>query len=716
MDKVHFNLPEKFPAKEIFFLFFTIVAWLIFRNPLNDFFAKNVLSVIFPGELQASERWGLGLLAVLVLLLFIYLHQRQYTIKKNTLIKLLPLFVFYLFERVCYDDFTFFKLWAGSPFAFADIFLIEIVAGGLRLLETKTTPKEEKERNYEEAIRNISHDDLKRFPIAEELVKSICEKECNFMGSLAVGIIGPWGSGKTSFLFFITEAIKQKPAKLPILINFKPWLVDGESEIIKEFFRTLKFELLEYSDEFSSSINEYVKLISKASKNQYLEAVVEFFDKKDEPAWHAKEKLKNVIEKLNRPIYIFIDDMDRLTPNEILQVLKIIRSTGSFSNITYFVAFDMEYVLASLGELKIHNPEDYLQKIFPTERHLPAIGRKKIREYIVERFNAHLTDEQFNDFRRQAQLLVNTDFYEESSFIDRHITNYREVNNLVNCFVQNSFELIGEVNFLDFLFSMVILIENSRLYNLLALRGDYLTIRENSTSLELAFANEKYEIGEVCSKAGVPYSIKWEKTLIQKFRSETEEDTGKKPEEVLPDQPHKEGSKSERGFANRFPINEEKYFDRYFNLKLVDGEIPEKEFLSFLKNSFINNKALISAWKKKGLLRYVILKCRGISGLSEENWVEFLKSYLWVVSELEGNQLRDGAKIIFRDIVFDGLNFRPDRPKALTIFNKIVPPVFNCDEIPKHVRLSYAINLTDIDAKNEALNEIITKLEQELAE
>ncbi|MBI2419375.1 MAG: hypothetical protein HYV28_16050 [Ignavibacteriales bacterium] len=627
MDKSHFKLPEKFPAKEIFFLFFAIVIWLIFRTPLNDFFAKNILSVLFPRELQTSARVGLYILIVLVPLLFMYLNHRQYSIQFSTLIKLFPLVAFYFIERTCFEDFIFFRLFDAFPVAFADIFLVEIVACGLRLLKTKTTTKEEKDWNCAEAIRNILHDDLQRYPIAAELAKTVHERKKNCTEAIAVGVIGQWGSGKSSFLFLIKEAIKQlEQKKTPVIIDFNPWLVDGESDIIQDFFRTLRFELGKYSGAFSSSINKYVRLISKATKNQYLESIVDFFDTNEEPAGNAKMELNNLVKDINHDIYIFIDDIDRLTPNEILQVLKIIRSTGSFSNITYFVAFDKGYVSASLDGLKIHEPIFYLEKIFPSQRQLPAIGSKKIRKRMVEAFQESALPPAFLE---EVTHLIEGKPSIEDDFIDVYIRTFRDVHILVNTFANHISNLKDDVNFRDFLFVTTLYVKNKKLFELLKDNKERI-FGTDETRHRLTIPENLEELEKLCKDNGVNLDARIQQSLNFLFPRGGFLEHNKR-ENRLEQYANQEPLK----FKDPFTISDTSYYTRYFELNLDTYDLSLEKYYEIQNKTFEENKIEITNLLNHGTLVGFFERIQENDMVTGgDRKIDFLKTYIFALLQL----------------------------------------------------------------------------------
>jgi len=48
------------------------------------------------------------------------------------------------------------------------------------------------------------------------------------------------------------------------------------------------------------------------------------------------------LRQATTPLYIFIDDLDRVTAEEFCAVIRSIKAVADFPNITYVLAFDAE--------------------------------------------------------------------------------------------------------------------------------------------------------------------------------------------------------------------------------------------------------------------------------------------------------------------------------------------------------------------------------------
>lgn len=53
--------------------------------------------------------------------------------------------------------------------------------------------------------------------------------------SFVIGIEGEWGSGKSSFINLVSDALR-KPGNAPEIVRFLPWLISSREGLLKELF------------------------------------------------------------------------------------------------------------------------------------------------------------------------------------------------------------------------------------------------------------------------------------------------------------------------------------------------------------------------------------------------------------------------------------------------------------------------------------------------
>ncbi len=87
-------------------------------------------------------------------------------------------------------------------------------------------------------IRRPEEDALGRTKAAQ----SFADQTLSFDASegAVVGVIGPWGCGKTSFVNLARSHLKD--ADVPIL-DFNPWMFSGTEQLVESFFIELSTQL-----------------------------------------------------------------------------------------------------------------------------------------------------------------------------------------------------------------------------------------------------------------------------------------------------------------------------------------------------------------------------------------------------------------------------------------------------------------------------------------
>ena len=80
-----------------------------------------------------------------------------------------------------------------------------------------------------------------------------------------------------------------------------------------------------------------------------------------------------------------IDDLDRLSKDEILIVFKLVKLLADFENITYVVAIDFNQV-NSLLSLNSNDASKYLEKIFSSIIEVPELPPQLLRSFTTSEF------------------------------------------------------------------------------------------------------------------------------------------------------------------------------------------------------------------------------------------------------------------------------------------------------------------------------------------
>lgn len=231
---------------------------------------------------------------------------------------------------------------------------------------------------------DVSEDLYKRGQFISHIVKHLIHTQT--MSSFSIGIIGGWGSGKTNVIERIKTELKTDPKN--IIININPWQQNGISNTITTFFDTLKDNLSYLGNSISKPINRYYNIILKENySNNYINLISHLL-KFNQKGTNEHQIINDLIKISNKKIFVFIDDIDRLTSSEIIETFSFIRNTANFNNTFFIVPFDRNYIVNVLRKSnQFHNENEYLNKIFQLEINLPEF--QKI--FYADEIRKHLT-------------------------------------------------------------------------------------------------------------------------------------------------------------------------------------------------------------------------------------------------------------------------------------------------------------------------------------
>lgn len=268
---------------------------------------------------------------------------------------------------------------------------------------------------HDHPVDSVSGDLFRRSEFAlrlASLIKNRVDKE-----SVVIGINGKWGEGKTTVLNFIAEDLKSSYPNT-IVIKFNPWRFSEESKLLDIFFTTI-------SKDLSNSLNSEEKKAGMSSHErkedikrmadilgEYGDAISEIpfpvtnwlgkivkATAKKVSATELEEKKKNLsdlISKYKRKIVVIIDDIDRLSKDEVYSIFRLVKLSGDFNHFVYLLAYDEEMVSAAIGHRFGDGDKaagrSFLEKIVQIPVKLPEITFQDLNRFFAVSFEKILND------------------------------------------------------------------------------------------------------------------------------------------------------------------------------------------------------------------------------------------------------------------------------------------------------------------------------------
>jgi predicted KAP-like P-loop ATPase len=209
--------------------------------------------------------------------------------------------------------------------------------------------------------------------------------------------------------------LRSRRAGSPQIVNFSPWQVSGSGNLIEPFFDELAGIFPKEDDQFDglrAKLSVYAKRLSQLVRAatpiaaltalfkpnlqeqiaigsiaaeqtaQLVEAIAEAAKRSHEgepkSLSELKAELKESLASLQRPVLVVIDDIDRLTTDEILHVFQLVKVNADFPNLVYLLLFERSIIEKALDRISGGCGYEFLQKIVQVEFHVPHAHRKAV--------------------------------------------------------------------------------------------------------------------------------------------------------------------------------------------------------------------------------------------------------------------------------------------------------------------------------------------------
>ncbi|WP_198141869.1 P-loop NTPase fold protein [Porphyromonas sp. oral taxon 278] len=194
-------------------------------------------------------------------------------------------------------------------------------------------------------------------------------------GSLTVGILAPWGRGKTSFINLLRKRLEKDGG---IIISFNPRGSKSVSSIPEDFFDSFAKELSRHYLGFGLLLARYTKHIGLLNQYEWTRPLGSLLTLL--LPGKEQEAVNRTLRELGKRVYVLLDDLDRLSGEEILEVLKLIDRNASFSNTVFITAYDKAYVNNVLKKHLDHGLDhSFIDKYISWEIPLPELDKEMLK-------------------------------------------------------------------------------------------------------------------------------------------------------------------------------------------------------------------------------------------------------------------------------------------------------------------------------------------------
>lgn len=330
------------------------------------------------------------------------------------------------------------------------------------LIKRKSSQKDNEDRILpDEPITSMGQDKLQRKKFVVDLSKIILTLPSELTGSFTIGLNGSWGEGKTSVINLLIEKLKESTGFNDnfLLIQFDPWCFGDEKAILNAFYDQLEKAFLEQFifAGFKKSIARYLMLISTGVsflgfKFDIHSPIITFAK--------TKKQIENYIQKAGKKVLIIIDDIDRLQPDEMALVFKLVRNNTNFENAIFLLSFDTAIVEKALKE-KCNIDRDFLEKIINKPIPLPEIEQQSIDDYILKEIKQLLKAIDIPEDERAKLVNKFSNIYRITIKMQKLFRTIRVAKRYINSLYSSLPSVKSEVYLIDFL-----LLESLKLFHM----------------------------------------------------------------------------------------------------------------------------------------------------------------------------------------------------------------------------------------------------------
>jgi energy-coupling factor transporter ATP-binding protein EcfA2 len=241
---------------------------------------------------------------------------------------------------------------------------------------------------------------------------------------VTVGVVGWWGSGKSTILGLIERALREQEGA--VVVDTRPWeydpATDPKATLIAEVLAALharakasktlsqdikdRFQMLAGRVRWSKAIALVANSALSVSLPK-IEEVVGIFGSGEEPSDPTLQGFRDEFAELLdqfpeiKRVVVVVDDLDRCLPPSVIATLEAIKLFLSVPKMAFVLAYDDRLVTHAIAERYQPSPRatemasEYLEKIVQIPVPVPALGLGDTEAYLaLTLLETHLSDDE----------------------------------------------------------------------------------------------------------------------------------------------------------------------------------------------------------------------------------------------------------------------------------------------------------------------------------
>ena len=271
----------------------------------------------------------------------------------------------------------------------------------------------------ERSLREGDVDRLGFAEVADRIASAIVDRAS--AEGLVIGLDGEWGSGKSSLLHLIERSLHSLPeAQQPSIISFRPWLLGKRDALLAGLFGELAEKIaavasargdgakatVQKAKQTAETVRRFARALGRAGEfieagevifvplgtgGRFLRGLGTLAEKKKEDGEEErdlaalKDKITADLRTLGHRFIVTVDDVDRLEPEEVLEVLRLVRSVADFPNVVYVLCYDIDRLAEAIeSSANIDDGNAFLEKIVQLTVMVPKPEPFELRQWFSD--------------------------------------------------------------------------------------------------------------------------------------------------------------------------------------------------------------------------------------------------------------------------------------------------------------------------------------------
>lgn len=331
----------------------------------------------------------------------------------------------------------------------------------------------------------------------------------------------------------------------------------------------------------------------------------------------TKEEVHRHLCGLEKPIVVVLDDIDRLAPDELHLVLKLVKANGDFPNLTYLMLYDGQQVESALDSLGI-DARAYMQKIVQVLHRVPTVDQDTIDRLLFSGLEQVMREVGVTLDEEDQQRLGNV-YYDgiQSCFttlreVYRHLSSFS-----FHCLLMTRDDVL-EVNAVDLAALEAIRLSEPTIHSRLPALKDVLT-RDHE-------ARHEQQVRETLQTLVDDAEPRHARAIRAMFRHLF-------PRVSSTQGMIKTGGGALDAWLNRLRVCHPDVFARFFQLEVPSGDVSQADMVAVMdpRRSAQQLSAKFHELKQRGLLETTM---RRLDALKEDLPIDYAEDFLTALSDI----------------------------------------------------------------------------------